>query len=473
MNKVGMYWCFVLLTFLGVKNSYSQANYGNEIAKNNLTNSINPLRGFFSWYNQSIVPLNGIPTESYMRFSWMQLERGEGEYDFSVIDNNLSKLEPGQRLAFGVMALNTCCGAPNGIEVPNYIVQKPGKAFSTYFHGKKIFIPDWNDPYFLDRVEKLFQALGKRYNGDPRIAWVEIRMYGDWGEWHLGNLSDSYSNIIINKLYAKPATLISKERIILAQIAPFSKTQLLMMTADSEALLFALRQQTNIPIGMRRDSWGSVQFERDFFNPGTSEGDKKLILERWKMAPFIIETYGGDKSFEVGAGGIVKQVVDYHVSAIANGGFVGKIPWDTFSAEQKQALILSGLKAGYNLKIINVDYTKSISSKQLFSIDSKWFNSGSAPVYEKWKVQFQLLRSVRDLKPVWSGYSKINLSSIMPAINNFYQADKFILPSDLSPGNYILAIRIIDPLNYKLPMNLLNNNKLPNNAYFLGNMVIK
>ena len=87
-------------------------------------------------------------------------------------------------------------------------------------------------------------------------------------------------------------------------------------------------------------------------------------------------------------------------------------------------------------------------------------------------MQFQLLRNNKDLTPVWKGTSTVDLHSIMPDVN-IDQVDKFNLPGSLTPGNYILIIKIIDPLNYKLPMNLLNDNKLANNAYVLGNITIK
>lgn len=46
-----------------------------------------------------------------------------------------------------------------------------------------LWMPDWNSDYFIERARKLIHTIGAQYNGDPRIAWIDMGMYGKYGEW--------------------------------------------------------------------------------------------------------------------------------------------------------------------------------------------------------------------------------------------------------------------------------------------------
>jgi hypothetical protein len=48
-------------------------------------------------------------------------------------------------------------------------------------------VPDLSDPTFIAYAQKLLNALGARYDGNPNLAFVDIGMVGSWGEWHNSN----------------------------------------------------------------------------------------------------------------------------------------------------------------------------------------------------------------------------------------------------------------------------------------------
>ena len=422
---------------------------------------VNPLRGYYEWDHQNKVPQSKPLAESYERLSWAQLEENEGEYDFSFIDKRLAALSPGGRYAFGVMPLNTGYSKFNGVDVPAYLVRRLQKGF--FF--KSSYIPDWNDPYYIQRVEMLFKALAKKYDGDPRIAWIDIRMYGNWGEWHLSGIP--YTDPSVNTQGALPATPETENKLIDAQAKPFPHTQLLMMTDDKRALVHALRLNTPIPIGMRRDSWGSVHFAEGFVDSSMPQADNDLILNRWKIAPVIVETYGGDKVFEVGPEGLVKQVRNYHVSAIGNGA-LGK--WEQFTPEQQQGLLQAGAAAGYNLQLREVEYPEIMHPGGRVTINTSWLNIGSAPPYEKWQVSFVLLKNPDTA--AWTGISGINPKTLSPSAS-LVQSDTLQLPPNIAPGAYSLAIAVVDPKHYRRPMSLPIKNASTKYGYIIGAVQIK
>ena len=53
--------------------------------------------------------------------------------------------------------------------------------------GQQIIPKTWDDPVFL-KLKAFVRALGKHYDGNPDIAFLDIRSYGNWGEGHIGML---------------------------------------------------------------------------------------------------------------------------------------------------------------------------------------------------------------------------------------------------------------------------------------------
>ncbi len=54
--------------------------------------------------------------------------------------------------------------------------------------GQQIIPKTWDDPVFLRKLKSFVRAFGKRYNGNPDVAFIDIRSYGNWGEGHIGML---------------------------------------------------------------------------------------------------------------------------------------------------------------------------------------------------------------------------------------------------------------------------------------------
>jgi hypothetical protein len=44
--------------------------------------------------------------------------------------------------------------------------------------------PDYGDPLLLNALRQFIAALGERYDGDKRIAFIHLGLLGFWGEWH-------------------------------------------------------------------------------------------------------------------------------------------------------------------------------------------------------------------------------------------------------------------------------------------------
>jgi len=44
--------------------------------------------------------------------------------------------------------------------------------------------PNYNNDFLIDELVKFINILGKKYDGDKRIAFIECGLIGHWGEWH-------------------------------------------------------------------------------------------------------------------------------------------------------------------------------------------------------------------------------------------------------------------------------------------------
>ena len=144
----------------------------------------NPYRGSYRWQDDAPQPPAWPIRDSYRRVTWRELEPTQGNYDFSRIDEGIATARAnGGVFGFRVQAACTGCAA-GGLAVPDYLKDLMPKGFWFRLNNTSNYAPDWNDPDYLSRLDALLHALGQRYGNDPRVGFVDISSYGDYGEWH-------------------------------------------------------------------------------------------------------------------------------------------------------------------------------------------------------------------------------------------------------------------------------------------------
>ena len=124
----------------------------------------------------------------YDRFYWSDLEPEEGVYNFAPIDHAFSvaaQHQPAMNVGLRIMALDE---PQSGSKIPAWLIKKGIQG--QWVENGKTFVPDLSDPTFIAYAQKLLNALGARYDGNPELAFVDIGMVGSWGEWHNSNFPD-------------------------------------------------------------------------------------------------------------------------------------------------------------------------------------------------------------------------------------------------------------------------------------------
>jgi hypothetical protein len=488
----------------------------------------------------SIAPVPSAPLNEYGSVSWHVLEPQQGRYNYSVIANVLQACPapPGQPLclpagaAFGfrIMAFNPQTGSNTNVttgsdgypvysDLPAYLAVPahgwllPVKATDpTQGH---YFIPDWNDPFFLARIKALLTALGRRFDGHQRIGWLDIGLYGSWGEWHTSGLPDAaeYTHGIpydsSAPYYAlntqaylqntgkpgayQPGTAASKAAIIDAYNAAFPRSTLLMLTDDGQGLCHALQiPGSEAHIGIRRDSLGAAdwtyQFPDKLPNCDTP-ADQTLIANRWKTAPLVAEPFGNGSSptfpcqtfttdATTGAYDIDEQVPQFHVAAIQNDALCAG-PWGNLSAAEQQAFQSASLQSGYRLAPVEIDLPRMTtpSADPHIKIHTHWANTGLTPTYTDWRVEFSIWTFNSTTAPaaeIVRFISGVDLRTVLPTEGTpVVVEDRFALPAGIAPGSYHLRMRVLARRHAAPPMQLALQQTTPDGAYYwLGPLTI-
>lgn len=454
---------------------------------------IAPGRGAEQWHNSTARIPN--PTESqpigtensldvYYRFESHRLYNSNGTFNWSYFDGLVqSAINRGQKLSFGIMHFNGDGGggvSHNGGE----------SAYPAFLHSQisstkagNEFVPDWNSPAYIKFLRDENTAIrnrlltqkytpssgpnaGKSVLFGDAIYVIDIRGFGNWGEWHIGGISGAWNS---QPFRPTAATL---KAIIDAHTQIFDKWPLGMMIAGFDGgasgvpLFHPYPEVAHYALTAKND-WGSVGARRDQVgapdgylrnmlegNNLTYNGSPKfstLFLEKWKTAPVTGEPNPGVAAI-TGMADLLGQINLYHHASFGNGNY----PIGSQLNSSTQATIREGFKrAGYRLQIKDGSITTGTNGK----ITVTWQNVGITPTYENWDVVYEL-RSGSTV--VWSGASKFKPKLFLPGSQTV--TDTYTM---IPTGDYTLHVKVIDPSGYRQPLPLANTGRAIDGSYKL------
>ena len=218
----------------------------------------NPGKGFVIYGEPDISDLTEITPEElslgsvlYHRWMWSDMEPGENTFCFEKLERDIDfALKHGMKYAFGILNASFDFCPEDGYAVPKWVFDAGARYYEvTDSRGVINRIPYWeNNPIFLDKHNEFLKKLAKRYDGDPRVAFIDVRNYGNWGENHIGLINKSDGGEDIPEISAD--TL--ETYYYAPYLSYFKKTQLIIpfgQRAHQEAYERAVAQG----VGMRRD----------------------------------------------------------------------------------------------------------------------------------------------------------------------------------------------------------------------------
>ncbi|HLE01372.1 MAG TPA: DUF4832 domain-containing protein [Bdellovibrionota bacterium] len=295
---------------------------------------------------------------------------------------------------------------------------------------------DWTSTELRNRFVGLVEKLGKAWDNDPRVAAVEMGLWGKWGEHQ-----------------------IFPEKINGDSIIPWD-FQLALGNAFSSAFknkkVMARYPHTfwGYSFGFFWDSFGMPEEwwrGRDLMarNVWRTEMIGGEIAYDWGDQTF----FGGSPDGTVGCDACTDYVTAYiaktHVSSL---GWVSDYDPTQPGVEKNAARMQKTM--GYRFVIKEATFPAGISNNETFSVSFDVSNVGSAPFYYKWPVGIRLLDSNRNV--VWSDQFEADITRWMPGEKTTIQSTFSV--SNLPAGSYVLAVTVLDPASGTPSLRFANSN---------------
>ena len=150
---------------------------------------INPYRGWITYgLAEPFEFIMDRVSVGYTRFCWKDIEPAEGCYNWEPIEKFLnSYAKYGKQASFGILYMSS--GSKEDL-FPDYlkhcgIDMREIQYYENIGMVEKIALtPCHDDPIFFAKLSKFMQAVAEKYDGDPRVAYIDIRSLGNWGEGH-------------------------------------------------------------------------------------------------------------------------------------------------------------------------------------------------------------------------------------------------------------------------------------------------
>lgn len=433
-----------------------------------------PGAGANQWsYGQNVIsiPTQGVNTQrldAYWRFMWTDFQPfngSAGSYDWSAFDKQINDaISKGQKFSFGYM--QQCGGCDGNLKnstggasliYPLWLhnqMQTDGKDYND--GGNWVANP--GSKSYIAAVTALNNAINSHilsgsYKGVAYknvISQIDIRGYGDYGEWTNNPTAIRPSAAALKSLvdaYVKTFTSFH----LVAMQATFDGNQLqnTMIPPEVGAYMLSVSNDAG-KVGIRNDSWGQTDSYESMWkdkNPTVYSGMRfdTAIMNRWKVAPIVGEPQDGSTAGTFGD--LVRQVQFYHATSFGNGNF--NIASNASNATVQANFRAASKVAGYRLTITGGNLSAS-------SITLNWSNTGVAPVYEDWDAMIELRSGS---KVIWTVKSKFVPRLFLPGAATVTD----VLPT--GSGDLYLIIR--DPNSYRKPMPLAITGQNADGSYLI------
>lgn len=377
----------------------------------------------------------------YYRFEWREIEPEEGKFNWELIDNKIEECKKrNKKFAFGVMAASS--SKNNQYVTPKWVFDKGASSY-IYNNGYvDQIIPNWKDNIFLENMNKLVEEMGKRYDGNENIAYIDIRSYGNWGEQHLGTINgDEILPEELKQLYIEP------------YIQNFKKT-LLVNPWGNDSYADTYKWAIDNGLTIRRDGILKYYNGKNIFD--YAYGKKPTIFE-------YIYDYNSMKNSNLWSEELLIDYLEkWHPS------YTEFFP-EMYKDNQDFCKYIAN-KVGYYFKFKQASYTNTIKTTETDKISLSFINEGVAPLYEPCTTYIGLLD--KNYKLVKKYKTDINAQKWMPSEE--VQENIDIRLDGVNDGEYIMAVGLFYNEDDEKPTYLLGNTgKTDDNWYVFGKINIE
>ena len=298
--------------------------------------------------------------------------------------------------------------------------------------------PDYEDKNLRRSLKNFIAAMGKKYDGDPRIGFITAGLLGTWGEWH------TYPK---DELFASKTV---QAEVMDAYEAAFKITPVLLRYPANEKT-YQKAPNNKRPMGYHDDSfaWATLDTGKKADNWFYMAALKQAgALDKWKTQPIggeiRPEAWGHvfDETIKI------KEVQDFaecvkqtHASWLMDSGM--------FEKKQSKARIERATKGvqrmGYEFHISSVTTDGG-------NITLTLENRGVAPFYYDWPIEFGLFAGGK-VQHTFKGTGK--LTGLLPDDKPRTWTEKLDF-GKVPAGTYTLLMRVPNLLPKGSPLKFAN-----------------
>ncbi len=411
----------------------------------------NPLKGF--------VPFSNSYTDFPHSLEWFYIPMSslypdpdstpDTKPDFAELEKQLNVVaERGNQAVFRVyIDYPTTDPEERPTGIPKFLRKEPYNLIThdySEFGNYTSQIPDYSDMNLRKTIQNCILALGEKYDGDGRIAFVTGGFLGFWGEWHCWpyNGTDRSENY-------EPSVEVFNE-VIGSYEKSFKKTKVLLRYPKGKSA------ESKANFGFHDDSYcfetAPVSMGGEAFNFGEIlKKAKPSLEERWKTAPV-----GGELRPEIqatifesepwtGAPQKPKEKWDDNLKVIRpswliNEGIKG------YGDKTREAAVKAANQMGYDLNVVKAYFFDDVNSNEKLKLEIDIRNVGIAPFYYDhtlWPVKVGVKQN-NELVASWT--TRWDLNAIpadgKPVSFKFTAPDK----NGLEDGYYSICMRVENPL---------------------------
>ena len=409
----------------------------------------NPFKGFAPWVGEEN-PVYAT-TLQYVNLTWRELEQVRGTIDFARMERNWGDVSAtGRRVGFRVCA--ALPGETGHIDIPQWLADEGIRMRAYEIDGAHGLAPDWDDPKFLAAHHDFIAGLGARYDGDPRVAWIDIGSYGFWGEWHVW-MNDSL------------AAKLSTRQAMLEDYFEAFPAKMKVIAFDDR---FATRTVTDRGGGIRNDCLGTSD-SNDWYLESLRQIDPGLNDRIWKTALIGGEFCGGGQGATEGTTSRFDLNFDFiqrtHWSFIgpAGGAIVPQ------NVEHRKALDLLINTLGYRFALRSAEFDASVGRGRTLTLKITVANRGVAPFYYPWPLVLHGVDSSG--KTAMRTTLNADIRKWLPGVTA--ETVSVSISKNLAAGFYDLRLAIHDPVTDRPGVLFANSGKDAEGRYGIGRVDVK
>lgn len=414
----------------------------------------NPLKGFVGYQGTGSYSDFPISLE-YIVMPISEIVIGKDEYDWSLLEKYLNEVASYGRQSILAFYLDTP-GSELGIQaIPQYLLNE-GLKVKEYTMGSGTsdeietgFSPDYSNKDLWEMVYAFVEKLGKRYDGDVRIAQIEASIVGIWGEWHTSpydfGLEDSQLSQLA-KIYDQA----------------FDKTQI--------SCRYPKSGMENLSVGYSDysfcyetivDAWSQLAQLKKF----NLKNYWKKNMGGGELMPRFVQTIFETEGWSLKEGESYEECVQaLHPSWLLVGSLT------EFDPVERENAINAASRLGYDFTVTQAYYSENIQKGTAqMGVGILIKNIGVAPFYYKWNSEIILVDQKGN--EIYCEETDWDLTQIQPNGKEYGFVHNISLP-DLEEGTYTILYQVINPLEGGYSLRFANETQLDSGKLILGSFSI-